>query len=313
MGLFLLTLFWGLAIMHSLAAIGQDYCVFCFTPYIAFFNVAGILLLVVVAGSWNWHPPLLNQAVLIVVLMLIFTGIGYSAVEDIGSPLLQLPAPRMRDLHFLPGFVTWWDILSNRFHISNNLAMKYVSTFFGFSLGGLIILAGYVIWNRMGREKVRFGSFIAVLVLGLGLVLSPVMHGSAGAHDCDSDVILANEQIGAYLQEVIPQGSLVYWNGGLSTAPLLYLPEADIFPAQINDGYAFRSQGNTAELIKFGYWNEEMDAGWKASADYFIIESWRFTAEWKEFLNPEEFDEFKRSPVGTSCLEGSQLRVFHRK
>jgi hypothetical protein len=151
------------------------------------------------------------------------------------------------------------------------------------------------------------------VILVLGLVLSPIIHGSSGAQDCDSNVILANEQIGSYLRDVIPEGSSVYWNGGLSAAPLLYLPEVDIFPAQINNGYSFRGNGDTAELIKFGFWNEEMDAEWKATADFFIIESGRYTSQWKELLSPDRFDEYERSPVGTSCLEDSQLRIFHRK
>ena len=85
-----------------------------------------------------------------------------------------------------------------------------------------------------------------------------------------------------------------------------------MFPPQINDGYSFISHGNTAELFKFGFWNEEMDANWKATADYFIIEDNRYNG-WKEFFNPQQFDEFARSPVRTSCNEGSSLLVFRRK
>lgn len=312
MGVFLLALFWGLVIMHSMAAIGLDYCVFCFTPYIAFFNVAGILLVVVLAKSWNWQSSNLNQILSVVILLIISTGIGFSAFEDIGTALLNLPAPRMRDSRFLPGFVTWWDILSGKFHINNNLAMKYASTFFGFIVGGLIILTGFFVWRLVLRNKIKFGSFIVPVILIIGLVMSPVLHGSAGARDCKTDVILANEQIGNYLRTIIPQGSLVYWNGGLSAAPLLYLPGVDIFPAQINNGYSFRGNGDTAELVKFGFWNEEMDAEWKATANFFIIESGRYTSEWKEFLTPNQFVEFERSPLNTSCLDESQLRIFRR-
>jgi hypothetical protein len=176
------------------------------------------------------------------------------------------------------------------------------------------MVIGYMIWRRVWRDSsVKFAAFFASVVLIIGLVVSPVLHGSAAAKDCTSDVILYNEQIGEHLRSIIPQGSLVYWEGGLSAAPLLYLPGVKIFPAQINDGYSFISHGDTAELFKFGYWNEEMDAKWKATADYFIIEDWRYNNTLKEFLSPQYFDEFPRSPVGTSCLEGSTLRIFRRK
>jgi hypothetical protein len=311
--LFLLVLFWGLLYMHAMAAIGQDYCVYCFTPYIAFFNVAGILLVVVSVKSWNWRPSFAVQILLIIGLLIVFGGMGFSAFEDIGNPLLNLPAPRMRDLNILPGFITWWEILSNKFHMSRNSAMRYASASFGFFVGVSVMVISYIIWRRMWRDSLmKFAAFLAPAVLVLGLVISPVLHGSLAARDCASDVILDNEHIGEHLRSIIPRGSLVYWEGGLSAAPLLYLPGVDIFPAQINDGYSFISNGNTAELYKFGYWNEEMDAEWKATADFFIIEEWRFN-NLSDFFNPNQFDEFPRSPTGTSCLEGSTLRIFRRK
>jgi hypothetical protein len=313
MSIFLLVLFWGLLYMHAMAAVGLDYCVYCFTPYIAFFNVAGILLVVVSIKSWNWHPSKIVQILLVFGLLVIFGGMGFSAFEDIGNPLLNLPAPRIRNFSVLPGLVTWWEILSNKFHLSRNSAMRYVSTLSGLLLGVLIIGIGYIIWRRVRRDLfVKFAAFLAPFVLALGIVVSPISHGSTAAKDCTSDVISDNERIGNYLKGIIPPGSLVYWNGGLSAAPLLYLPGVNIFPPQINDGYSFISNGNTAELYKFGYWNEEMDAEWKATADFFIVEDWRYNSL-KDFLIPEKFDEFPRSPVGTSCLEGSTLRIFRRK
>ena len=312
-GLFLFLLFWGLLFMHAMAAIGEGYCVFCFTPYIAFFNVAGILFLVVSIRSWNWRPALVVQILLVVGLLVVFAGMGFSAFEDIGNSLLRLPAPRIRNFEILPGFVTWWDILSNKFQLSRNSALKYASTAFGFSAGGLITLIIYLIWRRLRNVSfAKFGAFLAAGVLALQLVISPVLNGSFGSRDCASDVILANEQIGRHLQGIIPPGSLVYWAGGLSAAPFLYLPGVNMFPPQINDGYSFISNGDTAELFKFGYWNEEMDAEWKTTADFFIIEDQRYNG-WKYFFTPDRFDEFPRSSVGTSCLEGSTLRIFHRK
>jgi hypothetical protein len=296
-----------------MASIGKDYCVFCFTPYIAFFNVAGILLLVVCVKSWNLRPSNVVQILLIVSILIVFTGIGFSAFEDIGSSLLKLPVPRMRDFGILPGFVTWWEILSNKFHMNYKSALRYSSAAFGFTVGILLIIFSYMVWRRVWRDSsAKFGVAFASIILILNLVLSPVLHGSAGAKDCTFDIILANEQIGAHLRGIIPQGSLVYWDGGLSTAPLLYLPGIKIFPAQINSGYSFISNGNTAELIRFGWWNEELASEWKATANFFIIEEKRYDS-WKEFFTLEQFDEFEQSPVGTSCLKESHLRIFRRK
>ncbi len=313
MGVFLFLLFWGLFYMHATASIGMDYCVFCLTPYLAFFNVAGILFLVVAVKSWNWRPTLAAQGAILAGLLVIFAGMGFSAFEDIGNNLLALPAPRVRNLKILPGLITWQDLLSNKFDMSHMAAMRYASTAFGLLAGVALLLAVYLIWRRIRRTSTAaFAVFFASVVFILQIALAPILHGSGGALDCDSDVIAANEQIGAYLRTVIPQGSLVYWAGGLSTAPFLYLPGVNMFPPQINNGYSFVSKGNTAELFKFGYWNEEMDAEWRATADFFIIEDRRYN-NWKTFFSPQQFDELPRTPLGTSCQEDSTLRIFRRK
>ena len=313
-GLALIALFWGLLYMHFNAAIVQDYCVFCFKNYIAFFNIAGILLVVVSVKSWNWHVPVFTQFILVTLSLILFSGIGYSAFEDIGSFALNLPAPRVRDQKILPGFITWQDILSYGFNLDLNSAKKYASALLGLCVGFLFIFLIYTWWRRAWRASngPNFGAFYVSSLLIAVIFFSPIISGSYGKPDCKSNVILANEKIGEHLRSIIPAGSVVYWNGGLSTVPLLYLPGVKIFPAQINNGYSYFRGGDTSELFKYGFWNDEMDAEWKASADFFILEEERYPG-WKEFLSPTEFDEYTSTAVGTSCLENTRLRIFKRK
>jgi hypothetical protein len=310
-GVFLFVLFTGLLYMHFEAAIALDYCVFCFSPYIAFFNVAGILLVALFVKSWQAENRRILPALFAALFFLaISTGLGFSAFDRIGKPLLNLPAPRVRDLQILPGFVTWWQLLSNKFDWEYNIAMRYASAGFGLLVGMLFLLIGYIIWRRTWRARSGFGVFFTGLVLLLGVVLSPLMHGHVS--DCDTDVIAANEQVGAHLRRLIPPGSLVYWHGGLSAAPLLYLPDARIFPPQINAGYSYLEGAKTEQVIKFGYWNEVLKEEWKSTADFFLIEE-QYYMMWKDFLRPRKFDELPPTPAGTSCLPKSQIRIFRRK
>jgi hypothetical protein len=306
----LFLLFWGLLYMHFEAAIGMDYCVFCFSPYIAFFNIAGILLVVALVKTWEDQPHSVKSIILILIFMIVTASIGLSAFEQIGAPLLKLPAPRVREMRILPGWVTWEVLLSNGFDLNHNDSMRAASAAFGLGMGVLLILIGYIIWLRAWRTTCSFGFFFAGAILLAGIAASPVLHGRI--NDCNTDVIAANEQVGEYLREIIPAGSLVYWDGGLSAAPLLYLPGIKMFPPQINAGYSFLSGADTAQAIKFGYWNEELNEQWKASADFFIIED-RYYMNWKDFFDADHFDEFPRSPVGTSCLPESNVRIFRRK
>jgi hypothetical protein len=46
-------------------------------------------------------------------------------------------------------------------------------------------------------------------------------------------------------------------------------------------------------------------------ADVFIIENQRYSS-WKNFLNPHEFEEYKKPISASSCEDGSGVRIFHR-
>ena len=309
---FLGVLFIGLLLMHSWASITNDYCVFCFTPYVAFFNVSAILFLVVMVRMMekNAHP--IRQLLLALVVFVFFAGIGYSAFEDLGDGLLNLNVPRIRGGKILPGFNTLWEMLSNKFALERNFAEKIVSIAAGALLGLLILFIVYLIYKRFRNSNFNYAYILAVSILIFGLIFSPLLAGSAAQPDCQMNVIDANEQVGAYLAANIPAGSLVYWNGGLSVAPLLYARGIKIYPAQINDGYAHYIGGDSNELLKYGYWNDELDAQWLRKADYVIVEGWRY-ADMKALLPPSEYDELPRSPAQTSCLNGSGLRIFKRK
>lgn len=309
---FLGALFAGLLLMHSWASISNDYCVFCFTPYVAFFSVSAILFCVVLVRQLQWNASPARQILMVLVVLVIFTGIGFSAFEDLGDGLLALNVPRVREGRLLAGFTTLWELLSNKYTLERNTAERMVSTAAGAAAGLLALGLAYLIHRRLGNAEVNYAGVLGACVLISGAVLSPLLGGSAGRPDCRLDVIAANEQVGAYLAGYIPPGGQVYWNGGLSVAPLLYVPGVRVYPAQINDGYSFRVGGDAQDLLQYGFWNDELKTQWLNEARFVIVEGWRYPAM-KADLPPEEFDEMPRSPVQTSCLEGSGLRIFRRK
>jgi 4-amino-4-deoxy-L-arabinose transferase-like glycosyltransferase len=310
---FLAALFVALLLMHSWAAISNDYCVFCFTPYLAFFSISAILFLVSVIRLLQRTAHPWRQALLAASALLLFAGTGYSAFEDLGDGLLLLNVPRLRAGRILPGVTTLWDLIANKFAINRNLAEKLVSSAAGLLVGVAILLLAFLLFRRLRGRGVNYGYVLCILVLGLGMLCAPLLAGSAGQPDCPGmDVVRANEEAGAYLAAHIPDGSTVYWNGGLSVAPLLYAPGLRIYLPQINDGYAFRVGGNADELLKYGFWNDTLSRQWLREADFVVVEGWRY-AGMKASLPASVYDEFPRSPAGTSCLDGSGLRIFRRK
>jgi len=308
----LLLLFWGLAYLHLQASVLRNYCVFCFSPYLAFFNSAGILLVAVSIRWWNLQSSRISSGLIFALLLIFFSGLGFSLFERIGAPLLNLPAPRISRAGFLPGFTNWDALLTGGLNLEKSAARQLISAVAGLLAGGLFLALSYSLWRiRSARVPMRFSAFAALAALLMGMLSSPWLHGNL--IDCPDDIIAAHEQTGAYLASVIPPDKSVYWDGGLSAAPLLYLPGRQFFPAQINSNYTFLHTGETAQVQRFGYWNEALRDQWKASADFFLVSNERYAKSWVDFFTPDSFVELPRAPVSTACAPESRLRVFRRK
>ena len=304
--------------MHAWAALASQYesysCVFCFSNYMTFFDPLGILLFVIVFSSaWNRYP---SRAVLWLasIFIIIFSaGMGFSLFENVGSGILGLSVPRMRDGQILAGTTTLVDILKYRFDLNLPAIKRLISATMGLMVGVGILLVSFFIWRR-ARDAHKSPGFALIAIntyLIAGVVLSPVLHLGESSINCKQDMILAHERLGAYLSTVIPPDSLVYWDGGNAFTPMVYVPEARIFPIQINDGYTYRIGGDPETLHRFNHWNDALGREWKETADVFIIEGKRFST-WKDYLTPQAFEEYAPPPTAPTCYEGGELRIFHR-
>ncbi len=167
---------------------------------------------------------------------------------------------------------------------------------------------------RWKRKIVRnFGFALVNAILLFGFLFSWALTGNNRANTCNLDVIEAYEENGAHLAKNIPAGSLVYWDGGLSVVPLLYIPGVEIFPGQLNQDYAFRIGGDPEQLRRAGLWNEALAQQWKNEADFLLIEEARYNG-WKDDLaDGERYEELTPVPQPFSCREGSRIRIFERK
>ncbi|MFM8367150.1 MAG: glycosyltransferase family 39 protein [Chloroflexota bacterium] len=310
---FLAVSYFVLAAMHGWAAIASQYesysCVFCFSNYLGFFDPLGILFFVIAfAYAWNQNPNRVVKILSILVVLVVATGIGYSLFEQVGNGLLNLLiVPRVRSGGI--GFVAIVDALTQGLDMPLVQVKRWISSSLGFLVSFAVLLASLFIWKRAQRSNFTLTLVNSFLVAGFAL--SPVLHLGESRLDCNTDIILDHEELGSYLVSIIPAGSLVYWDGGNAYTPMIYVPKARIFPPQINDGYTFHIGGDPDVLYYFSHWNAELDARWRAEADIFIIEAKRY-ANWKDFLTPQEFQEFAKPTASPSCNEGAELRIFQR-
>lgn len=317
-GTFLALLYLILFAMHAWAAVASQYesysCVFCFTPYLTFFDPLGIILtVIVVSASWKQESTRAILISAIPLILILSAGIGLSSFDNIGPSILNLPVPRMRDGQFLPGTTALVDFITNKFGLELPLIKRYIALTLGLVAGLFTLMAAFVIFRRMKTFQPRpvFGLVLLNVFFAMGLLLSPLLHLGGSRADCEQDILSANEELGAHIANVIPADSLVYWDGGLSFTPMVYVPQARIFPPQINDGYTYRIGGDADTLFRFSHWNGELNNQWLNSADVFIIENKRYSY-WKEFFNPQEFEEYQKPTTAPSCEDGAGLRIFHR-
>jgi hypothetical protein len=313
---FLSVLFIVLLVLYGWAALGMNYCVYCFEGYLAFIAPLGLALIVVTFVGWKaegtrWFPW---YTVALVILLL--TSVGYSAQQEIGPTLLDFPLPRVKAGQILSGAAPLGAILENAFGVDYRLSRWLVSAFGGLLLGIILLLIAWLIF-RSRRTGVEFkrnkGLVIISVMLATGMLLSPtvVLAGAKQDRDCSRDVIASYESVGERLAEVIAPGHSVFWEGGLSVAPLLYLPGIKIYPAQINNGYSHRVGGNVDDLRRIGLWNDEMKEQWLEEADFILIEKPRYDDEWKEFLETGRFEELRATPSYLPCRD-VPLRIFRR-
>ena len=315
---FLALLYFILFSMHAWAAVASQYesysCVYCFSNYLSFFDPLGILLLVIVfSGSSKRRPSRVMQVFAILLVLILCTGIGFSLFESVGRELLNIPVPRMRDGQFLPGTTALVDLITNKFGLALTVIKRGISSGIGLLVGLGTLLTAFFLWRRTKNSQDR-PSFTHTLInsfLVLGFVLAPLVNAKGSRIECEQDLLAANEQLGAYLANIIPPNSLVYWDGGLSFTPMVYVTNARIFPPQINGGYTYSTGGDPDTLFRLSHWNNELKEQWKNSADIFIIEARRYSS-WKDFLNPQFFEEYEKPLTAPSCNEGAGLRIFHR-
>jgi hypothetical protein len=299
--------------MHAWAALASQYesysCVYCFSNYLSFFDPLGIILLAIIfTGAERRKSSRVMQGVVILLVLILSTGIGFSLFESIGRWVYEIPVPRMRDGQFLPGTASLVEILTNRFGLTLTVIKRGVSAGMGLLVGLGTLLAAFLIWRR---AKPDFAHVLINSFLVLGFVLAPIVNARGSRIECEQDLLTANEQLGTYLANIIPSNSLVYWDGGLSFTPMIYVPQVRIFPPQINSGYTFWNGGEADTVYRLSHWNSELNEQWKNSADIFIIEVKRYST-WKDFLNPQEFEEYQKPLMAPSCLDGAGIRIFHR-
>jgi len=310
---FLAVSFFILLIAHAWASLGQNYCVYCLRDYLAFWGNIGLFLIIVSIQAWNRIPPLISRIALVSLVVIVSSAVGYSLFSYIGAGLLNLPLPRIRAGHILPGWATLWQFLGNKYRIPYADARAYTPAVFGFLIGILLLAIFVTIYHyNSNRKSMALPFFIACSFLFLGMVLLPVLTGPYDEPLCRTDVIASYEELGRQLARIAPPGTKIYLDGTRVDVPLLYISDPKLLLPQLNDTYSHKIGGNPDRLLRDGFWNDEMAISWRDSADVFVIAEDRMPA-WKDYFTPDKFEQVTLPPDLFICSTTANIYLFKRR
>ncbi|MGB7116027.1 MAG: hypothetical protein WBD56_07770 [Anaerolineales bacterium] len=324
---FLCALFIILLLIHTWSSVGSYYCVFCLSSYLTFFSSIGILLIPLTYTAWRKQIPLRLQLVIILLIIFISTLVGFGVYEQIGKQILEIQIPRSI-LEFpdkVSGTVPIQNYLKKTYDYDFKTSRRVVSTILGFGISLLILFLAFVIrvifphlrklFSKDNKSALPvYGYWALLLFLLIGSILSPVVDimDERDAFFCNRDVIASYEAAGEHLASVIPPGAQVYWKGGNSVVPLLYVPEIKIYPPQLNGDYSYKYDGDPDQLLKYGWWSVPLADQWINEADFVLVQQ-RYYDEWyRKRLKSGAFEELESTNPTVYCEDNTHIRIFKR-
>ena len=304
-------------LLHAWAALGNEYCVFCFPTYTAFYSGVGLLLVAVTLPVWDLNPPAWRKWLGGISFLALLAGMAYSAegaAENLlgglfYKRLLASPVPGLNG-------VLIWQVLANKFRLEYKNLYDNVHTWFPVMVILAFGLAVFVIaWALARTTKGKSWGLGIALFLVLGSFLTPaaVLAGDYNSYDCAADVIPAYEAAGALLAKSIPSGSKIFW-AGYSPVTLLYLPGVEIYPAQLHGAYSFRISSDDDALLKYGWWNEHLAEKWLNEADFVLADQKNLGKnDWLSTAGRLEHFELVAQSVPLSCNTDAVMFLYRRK
>jgi hypothetical protein len=309
--MFLSVLLVVLYVAHVQAAFFGEFCISCILLYIGYFDVLGLMLLVIAAPLLLKTLTPLRQLVIFAVITLMILGIGFSAHEDLSSAFAKAMIERLDGTYLWGALIHYIDL--------PHLVLFRVT--FVLLVSVLVIVVGAIvvgILHRRSKDGAVGRGEIGILALNifliLGLTLSPTKALGAGNDffDCEGTNVFASyERAGAELARVIEPGSKIYWEGRLP-AIFLYMPEVRVYLPQLNHVHSYFVGGDAETLLRYGRWNEELARQWLAEADYILVQNTEKVYLTDEMLESGAYVKVMSAPRAEKCRWQSAIQVYRR-
>ena len=309
--IFLSALLIVLYVAHIQAAFFGEFCVSCILLYVGYFDVLGLMLLVIASPFLLKELTPLRHAIVFGVITLLIVGIGFSSHEDLSSGFARAMIESMDKVYI-------WNALLFRTGLPPLLLFRtsfvLLASFVLLMIGAIALWAAY---RRLSRgqgagRKIGVVALNSFLITGFILSPTPVLGAGSDFFGCDgSDVIASYERAGHELSAVIEPGSKIYWEGRLLSV-FLYLPDVQIYPPQMNHVHSFYRGGEADTLLRFSQWNEDLAQQWLEEADYILFQPEERIYLSDEILESGKYVKVMSSPKAERCRWQSVINVYQR-
>jgi len=304
-------------VLHAWAALGNEYCVFCFPTYTTFYSGIGLMLVAITLPSWRLALPTWRKWLGLLIMLGLLAGMAYSAEGTIASLLGEGFYKRLLAIP-VPGFgrAQVWQLATNKFQWTYEAIYDAAHVWFPISLAvgfGLALLAAWKLLNGR-KNSAASGALLVFIILGMFFSPSSLLAGEYNSYDCQNDVIKGYKAVGVQLATVIPPGASIYWDG-YSPVSLLALPDVKIHPAQLHGTYSLKISNDDDALEKHGWWNQHLAEKWLGEADYVLVEARNLSGDsWlAQALASGAYQEVTVTSRQAGCQSDSFFRVFRRK
>ncbi len=314
---FVSVLFLVLYLLHALASLGMNYCVYCLTNYLAFFSPLGLFLLAVAGREIVFSQDRNLQFGMVGVMAAFPFVVGLPIGEPFINALLSSAVPISLSSPLQAGTMPLGKFLEFKYALFP-ATVFYTALILYYGIGLLILTTTVftIIRNRRSHlEGQLWAGIRSQVVIGLIFLLgtaSLVFGNGYTNYDCGLDEIARNEDVGRELNSVIPSGSLIYWGIGRSPIPLLYLRDVKIFPPQLNGAYSFYFGGDTRQLQKLGYWNEQAAREWIDQADFLILDVRSESSSYQPLQDRSGWMTIYMTDSTDPCNPRSSIHVLRR-
>jgi hypothetical protein len=310
-------LFLVLTIEHAWAALGNNYCVYCFQTYLAFFSPIGLLVAILAIKRWPPQIPRTYTLAVLTAILGVGVALGGRDFDNMAQVIFSTQAPRMKQLRLLPGTSPISAMLDLKFGISSELGSQIISIIlliWAIAVLCFLILIAYRLARAVFNHPLPNWPmpWLFSLLVSWTLINGLVRGNRFRTYDCGGDVISAVEAAGGRLAEAVDTGSNAYWQGSLSPVPLLYASGIEVYPPQLNRVYSYRLSDFDDDLLRLGLWNAALDEQWLEEADYLLVLEEYHDPVIADALRRFEFEERDPTLPTDPCRPETAIRIYRR-